>query len=36
VNWQTVATLTNVVGFVQFTDPGTTNFNSRFYRLVTP
>jgi hypothetical protein len=36
VNWQTVATLTNVIGFLQFTDPGTTNFSSRFYRLVTP
>ena len=36
LNWQTIASVTNVTGTVQFTDPGATNFNRRFYRLVMP
>ncbi len=37
LSWQTVATVTNVTGTVQFTDPGVaTNYNHRFYRLVMP
>lgn len=36
VDWQTIASVTNVAGALQFTDPGATNFNHRFYRLVMP
>ena len=36
LDWQTIATLTNFTGTVQFTDPAATNFNCRFYQLVTP
>jgi hypothetical protein len=36
LNWQTLATLTNSTGTVQFTDSSVTNFNRRYYRLVTP
>jgi hypothetical protein len=36
LTWQTLATLTNVTGSVQFTDPVPANLPSRFYRFVTP
>jgi hypothetical protein len=36
LDWQTLATLTNSTGTVQFTDSSVTNFNRRYYRLVTP
>jgi glucuronoarabinoxylan endo-1,4-beta-xylanase len=36
LNWQTIATLTNFTGTMQFTDPVATNFNRRFYQMVTP
>ena len=36
LNWQTIASVTNVTGTVQFTDPGATNYHRRFYRPVMP
>jgi len=36
MTWQTVATLTNATGAVEFIDPGVTGSNCRFYRLVMP
>jgi hypothetical protein len=36
VDWQTVATLTNLTGAAQFTDPSISNVPYRFYRVVTP
>jgi uncharacterized repeat protein (TIGR03803 family) len=36
LNWQTIASVTNLTGTVQFIDPDTTNYNRRFYRLVLP
>ncbi|GEM_PF-6320228 len=36
VNWETRAVLVNTNGTVNFTDPGSTNTNRRFYRAVTP
>ncbi len=36
VNWQTIATLTNVTGTMQFTDCISTNLNARYYQLVSP
>ncbi len=35
-NWQTVALVTNFLGTVQFTDPGTNHYNRRFYQFVRP
>jgi uncharacterized repeat protein (TIGR03803 family) len=35
-NWETIATLTNFAGTMQFTDPAATNFGCRFYQLVMP
>ena len=35
LNWQTIASVTNITGTVQFTDPGA-NYGQRFYRLVMP
>jgi hypothetical protein len=32
VNWTSMATLTNVLGMVQFNDPFVTNTNHRFFR----
>src|SRR5262249_24366364 len=36
VNWQTISTVTNVTGTVQFMDTGATNYRVRFYRMVSP
>jgi hypothetical protein len=36
VNWQTIATVTNLTGAIQFIDPANTNYPHRFYREVTP
>ena len=36
VDWQTLATVTNVAGTAQFVDPGATNYNRRFYQAVMP
>jgi uncharacterized repeat protein (TIGR03803 family) len=36
LNWQTLASVTNLTGTMQFTDPDTTNYHQRFYRLVMP
>lgn len=36
LNWQTISSVTNVTGTVQFTDASATNFNCRFYRLLMP
>ena len=36
LNWQTIASVTNLTGSVFFVDPGATNYNHRFYRLVMP
>lgn len=36
LNWKTIASVTNSIGTVQFTDPVATIFNRRFYRLVMP
>jgi hypothetical protein len=36
LTWDTIATLTNTTGAVQFTDSAATNFSCRFYRMVTP
>lgn len=36
LTWQTIASVTNFTGTVQFTDPGATNHPQSFYRLVTP
>ena len=36
VDWQTIATILNASGTVQFTDTDATNFSSRFYRMVIP
>ena len=36
INWQTIATVTNVTGTVDFLDPISTNFNQRFYLEVMP
>jgi pimeloyl-ACP methyl ester carboxylesterase len=35
-DWQTIATVTNLTGSVQFIDTGVSNFNRRFYRTVMP
>jgi alpha-tubulin suppressor-like RCC1 family protein len=35
-DWQTIAWVTNLSGTMQFTDPGATGYNRRFYRLVMP
>ena len=34
--WVTLATLTNVLGNLQFTDPAATNHARRFYQTVSP
>ena len=36
LDWQTIVTVTNVNGAVQFTDTATTNYSQRFYRVVMP
>jgi hypothetical protein len=36
LNWQTIASVTNLTGTVQFTDPCATNYSQCFYRLVMP
>jgi hypothetical protein len=36
LDWQTIASVTNLTGTVQFTDPTSTNYIRRFYRLVMP
>jgi uncharacterized repeat protein (TIGR03803 family) len=36
LTWQTVALLTNYSGTLPFSDPDSTNFNDRFYRLAMP
>ena len=36
ITWQTIATVTNVTGMIQFMDPISTNFNQRFYLEVMP
>ena len=36
LNWQTIASVTNITGNLQFTDPHATNRYQHFYRLVTP
>jgi hypothetical protein len=36
LDWKTIATITNVTGVVQFTDPDATLYDHRFYRCVTP
>jgi hypothetical protein len=36
LNWQTIASVTNLTGSVFFVDPGATNYNKCFYRLVMP
>jgi hypothetical protein len=36
LTWQTIASVTNITGIVQFTDPTATNYNRRFYRLALP
>jgi hypothetical protein len=36
LNWQPIAELTNVTGALNFTDPAATNFNRRFYKMVSP
>jgi hypothetical protein len=35
-DWQTIATVPNLTGSVQFIDTGVSNFNRRFYRTVMP
>ena len=35
-DWQTIASITNLSGSVQFTDPGAAGYSRRFYRLVMP
>ena len=36
LDWQTIASVTNLTGIVQFTDSTATNYNQRFYRLAIP
>ena len=36
LNWQPIATVTNISGTVDFSDPGATNLSQRFYRCVMP
>lgn len=36
INWQTLVTLTNVTGTIQYTDFNASNFTSRYYQLTTP
>jgi alpha-tubulin suppressor-like RCC1 family protein len=35
-DWQTIASVTNLSGTMQFTDPGSAGYTRRFYRLVMP
>jgi hypothetical protein len=35
-DWQTIASVTNLSGTVQFSDPGAAGYSRRFYRLVMP
>jgi alpha-tubulin suppressor-like RCC1 family protein len=35
-DWQTIASVTNLSGTMQFTDPGAADYSRRFYRLVMP
>ena len=36
MTWQTIATVTNRTGVIQFIDPAKTNFSQRFYQEVAP
>ena len=36
LNWQELGTITNYNGIAQFTDPDSTNYSQRFYRLSMP
>jgi hypothetical protein len=36
LNWQTLASVTNLTGTMQFIDPDTANYHQRFYRLFMP
>ena len=36
LDWQPIATVTNMDGTIQFTDTAATNYSRRFYRLVMP
>jgi hypothetical protein len=35
-DWQTITSVTNLSGTMQFTDPGAAGYSRRFYRLVMP
>ena len=35
-DWQSIGTLTNLTGTMQFSDPAASNLSRRFYRLLTP
>jgi hypothetical protein len=35
-DWQSIGTITNVMGTMQFSDPAMSNFTRRFYRVVVP
>jgi hypothetical protein len=35
-DWQSIASVTNLSGTMQFTDPGAAGYSRRFYRLVMP
>jgi alpha-tubulin suppressor-like RCC1 family protein len=35
-DWQTIASITNITGMAEFSDPAATNYSRRFYRLVMP
>ena len=35
-DWQTIVSITNLSGTMQFTDPGSAGYTRRFYRLVMP
>ncbi|MEY2427378.1 MAG: hypothetical protein QOJ40_263 [Verrucomicrobiota bacterium] len=36
LDWKTIATITNLTGIVQFTDPEAAIYDQRFYRCITP